>query len=155
MTKYWLCLTNDENWSIIKNKGIYAFNKRYKRCKKLLSIGDLIIFYIVPKRIGGIFKVGSKKVSKKIRFLGGDYPYQIKIKKEKIPSRPINIDRVSNLKNEVSIFRKAGSIGSALFGRAIIKLTGEDYKKFLELINRGYLPRTDTPLFKNLILKFK
>lgn len=155
MTKYWLCLANDKNWQLIKNKEIYAFNKRYKRYKKLLSVGDFIIFYIVPKRMGGIFSVTSKKVPKKIRFFGGDYPYQIKIKKEKIPSKPINIDTVSNLKQRISIFKNARSIGSALFGRAIINLTEEDYKKLSELINKGYLSRTDNPLFKNLVLRFK
>jgi len=153
MTKYWLCLTNDKNWSIIKNKEVYAFNKKYKYCKKLVSIGDLMVFYIVPKRIGGIFKVTSKKVNKKIRFLGGEYPYQLKIKKEKMPSKPINIDSIPKLKQKISIFRKVRSIGSALFGRAIINLTEEDYKKFLELVNKGYMSRTDNPLFKNLILR--
>ena len=153
MTKYWLCLTNDKNWSLITRKEIYAFNKRYKSYKKLLSIGDFMVFYIIPKRIGGIFKVVSKKVAKKVRFFGGDYPYQIKIKKEKILSKPINIDNVSNLKERIAIFKNARSIGSALFGRAIIQLTEEDYKKLSELINRGYLSRTDNPLFKNLILK--
>lgn len=153
MTKYWLCLTNDKNWSLIKHKEVYGFDKKHKHCKKLLNVGDILVFYIIPKRIGGIFRVKSKNVGKKIRFLERDYSYQIKIKKEKVLSKLINIDRIPHLKREISIFKNARSIGSALFGRAIIQLIEEDYKKLSELINRGYLSRTDNPLFKNLILK--
>ncbi len=57
---YWLCVTNEENWNIVKEKGIWGVPRNSKKQIENVSVGDQIVFYVMPKRLFGIFEAISK-----------------------------------------------------------------------------------------------
>ena len=76
--KYWLCVANEENWGIAKEKNIWGVSERHKNQLNKVEVNDLIVFYlrqeklmdkVFPSRISGIFKVASKPFKDERRFL--------------------------------------------------------------------------------------
>ena len=66
---YWLCITNEENWKVVKAKNIWGVPEGHKKQLNEVEIGDFFVFYLkgekvkdvrLPPRISGIFKVVSK-----------------------------------------------------------------------------------------------
>lgn len=123
--KYWLFVTNDENWKTIKNKSIYGFNDRGKKDLKKLSIKDVVIIYIKGKKMGGIFEIKSLKSNIKTRFKEGDYPYKIELKKIMIPNELLEL--TDNIINQISIFKGIRKWGTILMGRATKEINEKDY----------------------------
>nr|MDO8080354.1 EVE domain-containing protein [Candidatus Freyarchaeota archaeon] len=41
---YWLCLTNAENWEVVKNKKVWGVIDRYKNKISQVKPGDILIF---------------------------------------------------------------------------------------------------------------
>jgi len=60
MVNYWLCVTSQENWDVIKGKKIWGVSKRYRRKMEKVNVGDFLAFYVKKQGIAGIFKVVSK-----------------------------------------------------------------------------------------------
>ena len=131
--KYWLCITNMENWDVILDKEVHGFNERNKRYFELLSIGDKVAMYITPKRIGGLFEIVKIDFSKEVIFGGGDYPYRIKLKKIKLPSQFILMDE--RLTDNISIFKGAIKWGATLMGKSIREITKNDFELISKIIN--------------------
>ncbi len=135
MQKYWLFVTNEENWNIIKKKDIYGFNDKSKKDLEKLNVGDLVIVYIIGKQIGGAFEIVSLKEETNIKFKGQDYPFKIKL--QKIITPKYTIDFTEKMINNISIFKKAMRWGTILMGRATKEITKKDYKYFEEILNDG------------------
>jgi len=123
--KYWLFVTNDENWKTIKIKSIYGFNDKGKRDLEKLNIRDLVIIYIKGKKIGGIFEIKSLKANPLIKFAEGDYPYKIELKKIIIPKSIMEL--TEKIINNISIFKGQKRWGTILMGRATKEISKEDY----------------------------
>ena len=133
----WICVTNYENWLIIKSKRIWGVNDRWKKYIQRVKPGDLMIFYVIPKSIGGIFRVISEPYY-------DDTPifYPVKIRKEKFPYR-VRLEPVIVLKDPVDFsplveevsFIKNKQRWSAPFRRAMFKIDEKDFniiRKYLE-----------------------
>ena len=97
MVRYWLCITNDENWKVIKTKHIWGVSERRKNKLESVEIGDYMIFYVKPARIGGIFKVASKPYVDKRKiftysgFSGKEvFPYRVKLEPVTVPEEPVD-----------------------------------------------------------------
>jgi predicted RNA-binding protein len=131
----WLALTSLNNWHIIKRNNVYAV-KKYKSAEKL-SINDILIIYVIPKRIGGFYKIIEKRDVKIIDFEGDDYNYQFKLAPTKTFSNPIVIDQKPNnykIIENLSIFKYKKHWGSVLMGRDIILLKNKDYDYLFEVL---------------------
>tara|TARA_Y100000310_G_C20121989_1_gene551885 strand:- start:121 stop:537 length:417 start_codon:yes stop_codon:yes gene_type:complete len=128
MTKnnYWLTITNEANWEIIKKNELYAFNKSHKNFLDEIKIGDYIVMYVIRKQFGGLFRVTNKGVSNDIKFKDGNYPYKIKLKTVLIPRD--SLDVTDRIVDNISIFKNAIRWGTILFGRSIKKIKKEDYE---------------------------
>ena len=122
---FWLTITNMENWKIIKDKSIYAFNEKNKKSFDELKIGDYIVMYVTPKKIGGLFKIVSKSIKEKVKFNGDNYLHQIKLKELLIPKQEIDVNE--KIVQNISIFKNSLRWGTILFGRSIKKITKEDF----------------------------
>jgi len=133
-TNYWLTITNMENWQIIKEKEIYAFNESNKRYFDELRIGDFLVMYVIPKKIGGLFQVISKKENEKTNLKGDKYIHKVKIKKIIVPKSEIEV--TDKIVQNISIFKNSIRWGTILFGRSIKKITKEDYNFVKSLIVR-------------------
>ena len=130
MTKYWLALTNQENWHIIKHHSIYALNSENKFNQ--LTKGDKIVIYLIPKQLSGLFFISNFNSKTKVRFKGKEYKYYFDIKPIKILSEPIlvcNKQSKGIIVENLSIFKniKGKKWGTVLMGSSIIEITERDY----------------------------
>lgn len=111
MGGYWLCVTDQENWQVIRDKLVWGVSDRYKAVIKQVKVGDMLVFYVKPKRICGIFEVASKPYTSAERIFksGGlsgreTFPHRIRLKpilvsKECLSFEPL-IPKLEFIKNK-------------------------------------------------------
>jgi len=136
---YWLCVTNEENWNIVKEKGIWGVPKKSKKQIESVKIGDQIVFYVIPKRISGIFEAISNAFeSQDILFKWDEFgrneifPYRIKIKPVYVAKQPVMIDAlVPKLQ-----FIKHKVIYSVHLRKAIQEIPKEDFELIINALNK-------------------
>ena len=132
-------MTNAKNWKIIKQKKIWGVSKRNKGLIGGVSVGDILIFYVKPKRIGGLFKVTSDSFQSDEKIFGPEsfreketYPYRIRLEPFIVPETFVNFEElVPSLTFIISKVFWAGYIRHAM--RTIPK---EDYEKIETLLKR-------------------
>ena len=110
---YYICVTNEKNFKIIKDTLIWGVNEYHKNKISKIKKGDLLIFYIQVKKLGGVFKVVSDLYySRKMIFPNDLYSLRVKLKKIKIPREFIDIstDQISKLRFIKNKKRWGGSI---------------------------------------------
>ena len=111
MVKYWLCVVNEANWRIVRKRLLWGVSERYRRKMEELSEGDLLVFYVRPKSIRGIFRAASRPfVDKKPVFssegfrAGEVFPYRVRLEPVLVPPEPLPfeplIPRLSFIKNK-------------------------------------------------------
>lgn len=138
--KFWLALTDDDNWEIIKSNGIYAVksvNQYNKLCK-----GDRLVIYLIPKRICALYEIESLSSSKNKKFKSDDFKYYFDIKPILILDEPVKITnklKSKKIVDNLSIFKGTIRWGTVLMGRSIIEITQSDYD-YLEKVMKKYAP---------------
>lgn len=141
MARYWLTLTNQENWEIIKNHQIYAINSDNKF--NLLQEGDKLVMYLIPKQICGLFSISKLKTEMKVRFKNKDYKHYFELEpllKLNTPLLVCNKHSHGPIVEHVSIFKNAKRWGAVLMGTPIIEITEDDYlfiQEYLKDNNTG------------------
>ncbi len=129
MVKYWLMITDEENWEVIKTWHVYG-TKTEKLISELKQ-GDKVVMYLIRTQISGLFEIESLKSNKNIRFNDEEYKFFIDLKPIKILKKTINItskwDNPKIIEN-VSIFKNSLRWGTILMGRSIIEITKDDYE---------------------------
>ena len=60
MVNYWLCVTNEENWQVVKERKIWGVSEGNRKRMERVKPGDALVFYVKPKMIRGIFKATTK-----------------------------------------------------------------------------------------------
>ena len=128
--KYWLCVTSEENWRIIKKEGIWAVPGGRREILEKVRPSDKLAIYVSPKRIGGIFEVVSEPYEDRTRIFisrkdpSEVFPYRVKIKPLIVPKESISfvplVHRLSFIK------KKEG--WTAYFRRAMFEISEEDFK---------------------------
>tara|TARA_Y100000310_G_C20504240_1_gene725596 strand:- start:323 stop:760 length:438 start_codon:yes stop_codon:yes gene_type:complete len=134
-SRYWLVITNDENWDLIQKNNIYAINSDNKY--KQLQEGDFVVIYLVPKQISGIYKIKNLKSRKYIKFTNKKYKYYFDMIPLIILNSPILIDdkwSKTRIIKHISIFKNAKRWGAVLMGKSILEITKEDFKIFKEAL---------------------
>ena len=102
---YWLCVTSEENWRVIREKKVWGVSEKFKKTIQRVKPGDKLVFYlvqtrkgdeIIPSRIVGVFEAVSEAYRDSSRIFkgkstGGEitYPYRVKLKPIKIFHKPI------------------------------------------------------------------
>ena len=133
-SNYWLTITNEANWEIIKNNEIYGFNENNKKKLEDIKVGDYLVMYVIRKQFGGLFRVTSKNISNGIKFKEGSYPYKIKLKSVLIPEYCLDV--TDKIVDKISIFKNSIRWGTILFGRSIKKITKGDYEYIKKQMER-------------------
>ena len=141
---YWLCITNRDNWKVIKEKSIWGVPKRHKNTIAKVKPGDKLVIYVKQERrdkqilepkIVGIFEVvsepytDSSKIFKSPQHLNETYPLRVKIKHIKLGEvdfKPL----IPKLKFITNKKKWSGH----LMGKAMRELPEEDYKLIESLI---------------------
>lgn len=99
LVQYWFCVMDEENWQIIKNEKIWGVPKRnHKRIKKV-EIGDMLVFYMKPKKLVGVCRAKSAPFTsdEKIFVTRGfseeeTFPYRVRIQPFMIPRKPVSFE---------------------------------------------------------------
>ncbi len=138
---FWLCITNEENWQIIKKKNIWGVAERHKNTISKVKKGDICLIYVKQERIGDELKesriVGEYEVESEVfrdssrifksppNMYNESFPYRIKLKPIKVFKKPIwfkpLIPKLNFIKN-----KKKWS--GHLMGKAMREMPEEDYK---------------------------
>ena len=139
---YWICVTTEVNWNVVKEKNVWGVGERFKSAIQKVKPGDKLIFYVmqtkknkdvIPSRITGIFEAASepyKESTKIFKPYGTEqtFPYRVKLKPIKIFEKPINfkklVPKLSFIKNKQ---KWTGSLR-----RAMIEIPEKDYKTITE-----------------------
>ena len=132
MIKFWLLVTDEKNWKIIKNRNFYAFKEKNVKQFNEVKLDDEVVIYVKRKKIGGIFIVKSKEESKRVLFGDENYKYKFGLKK-KIIGKDL-IELTDTFINKISVFKNKSRWGTVLMGRAIIKISRSDMDYIYKLI---------------------
>lgn len=138
---YWLCITNEENWHVVKQQNVWGVAERHRNTIAEVKIGDQLVLYckqekiddeLKPSRIAGVFSAESavftdkKKIFSTPKGMGTEtFPLRINLKpvtifKEPVEFKPL-IPALSFIKNK----RKwAGH----LMGKAMRPIPEEDFR---------------------------
>ena len=101
---YWLCVTNEENWEVIKRNNIWGVPKARRKTLQKVEKGDKLVIYLKEERIEGelrpsrivaVYEVSSKPFEDASRTLLGEYPYRVRIKPIKIFKKPVEFRPLS------------------------------------------------------------
>ena len=131
--RYWVGIINEENFDILLDNNVFGLKPDFQKKIKMLGNGDLIVFYILGKKIAGIFEVTSKpyEANKELfnRYL---YPIRFNINKlGSIKKKDFSNSLISNL----SFIKNKINWGGHFQGKAIIEIGRDDFnkiKKYLE-----------------------
>jgi len=141
---YWLCITTEENWKVIKQKNIWGVQEKHRNTIAKVKPGDKCLIYvmstrkddeIIPPRIMGVYEVTSEvfKDSSRIfkppaRNKNETFPLRVRLKPVKIFEKPIEFKPlIPKLK---FITNKKKWIGH-IQGKAMRKIPEEDYNLIL------------------------
>lgn len=119
--KCWLCATNEENWQVVKKRKIWGVSERNRRQMDEVKVGDMLVFYVKPKRIAGVYKVIAKPFVDKEKVFGTagfseeeTFPHRVKLETFALPKEPVSFDNlvprldfISNKKKWPGYLRKA------------------------------------------------
>ncbi len=143
---YWLCITNSENWQIIKKNNVWGVPSRHQNTIAKVKKGDKLLIYlkqekdqskkIIGPSVPAIYQVESEvyndssKLFKTPPGMGSEsFPLRIKLKPVKIFSK--SVDFKSLIPNLKFITNKKKWSGH-LIGKAMREIPEEDYNLILK-----------------------
>ena len=140
---YWLCITNEDNWEIIKEKQIWGVAERHKNTINKVKIGDKLLIYetqrsgkeFKPPYIRGVYEVVSEvyKDTSKIfnpipKNPNEKFPYRVKLKEIKVFEPPINF---KDLIPKLDFITNKKKWNGHLMGKAMREIPESDYKTLI------------------------
>ena len=131
MVNYWLCITNSENWHIIKEKKIWGVPYRSRGLIQKVKLGDMLVFYVSPKRITGVFRAVSKPFEDRSKIFSCKefgreeiFPFRVRLEPVIIAKEPLDFkELVPKLR-----FIKNKKRWSGHLRRAMVNIPKRDYK---------------------------
>jgi len=138
--KYWLCVTNQENWEVIREKNIWGVEERHRNTISKVRPGDKLLIYVMgtkkddeslPPRIVAAYEAVSEVFTDPSRlFKGKVYPLRIRLKPIAVFSKPLDfkefVPKLGFIKNKRMW---AGHIR----GKAMREIPGRDFETVLEV----------------------
>lgn len=101
MANYWMCVTNEENWDVIKKRNIWGVPERDKQRIQAVKTGDILVIYVMPKKIGGVFKATSQSFEGQDNVFSWGYfgreelfPYRVKMQPLILPKELLSFDEL-------------------------------------------------------------
>ena len=143
---YWLCITNEENWNVIKEKNIWGVPQRHKNTIAKVKPGDKCLIYVmstkkdkgvIPPRIVAAYEIISdvfedrSRIFKSLPGRNEVFPYRVKLKPIKIFEKPIDF---KSLIPELNFIKNKKKWTGHIQGKAMWDIPEEDFKL---IIKRG------------------
>jgi len=138
---YWLCITTEENWNVIKQKNVWGVQEKHRNTIARVKPGDKCLIYvmstkkddeIIPPRImatyevaSEVFKDGSKIFKPPERNRNEVFPLRIKLKPIKIFDKPVDF---KSLIPKLRFIRNKQKWTGHIQGKAMREISKEDYQ---------------------------
>lgn len=145
---YWLCITNEENWKVIRERNIWGVPERHKNTIARVKPGDKLAIYlkrervkdkVVEPRIVAVYEAvseifrDSSRIFKTPKGMGNEtFPLRIKLKPVKIFEKPVEF---KPLIPKLKFITNKKKWSGHLMGKAMREIPEEDFKVILE-VNR-------------------
>ena len=144
--KYWLCITTEENWKVIKEKNIWGVSQRHKNTIAKVKPGDKCLIYVmstrknkevIPPKIVGAYEVISEVFEDRSRIFKSPpgkseiYPYRIKLKPIKIFEKPLDF---KSLIPELKFIKNKKRWTGHIQGKAMRGIPKEDYESIMNKV---------------------
>jgi predicted RNA-binding protein len=137
---YWLCVTNQENWEVIKEKNIWGVEERHRNTILKVKPGDRLLIYVMstkkenetlPPRIVAAYEAVSEVFTDPSRlFKGKVYPLRVRLRPIAVFSKPLDfkelVPKLSFIKN------KRFWVGH-IRGKAMREIPKGDFETVLEV----------------------
>jgi len=138
--RYWLCVTNQENWEVIREKNVWGVEERHRNSILKVKPGDRLLIYVMgtkkenetlPPRIVAAYEAISEMFTDSSRlFKGKLYPLRIRLRPIAVFSKPLEfrelVPKLGFIKNKE---KWAGHIR----GKAMREIPGRDFETVLEV----------------------
>ena len=138
--KYWLCVTNQENWEVIREKNIWGVEERHRNAISKVKPGDRLLIYVMgtkkddeslPPRIVAVYEAVSEVFIDSSRlFKGKLYPLRIRLRPIAVFSKPLDfrglVPKLGFIKN------KRMWVGH-IRGKAMREIPKGDFETVLEV----------------------
>ncbi|RSN73417.1 EVE domain-containing protein [Candidatus Methanodesulfokora washburnensis] len=138
---YWLCITTEENWKIIKEKNIWGVPERHKNTISRVKPGDLLLIYVKQRSVGkevegpkivALYEAASEVFRDSSRIfrpppkMGSEtFPLRIKLKPVKIFEKPVEFKK---LIPKLKFIENKKKWTGHLMGKAMREIPEEDFK---------------------------
>ena len=141
MVNYWLCVTNQDNWNVVKMHKIWGVpERRGRRQIEGVKPGDYLVFYVTPKRVGGIFRVVSEPFESREKvFSWADFgreevfPFRVRLEPNIVAKEPVSFDKVVGKLS----FTKGRRRWSVMLRRAMFRISERDFGVIRDLLGGG------------------
>lgn len=138
---FWLCITNEENWDVVREKNIWGVAERHKNTIAKMKKGDTMVMYlkqekidneIKESRIAGVFEVSSEVYTDNTKIFNTPkgmrtetFSLRIKVKPVEIFKKPVEFKPlIPQLKFITNKQKWAGH----LMGKAMREIPVEDFE---------------------------
>jgi predicted RNA-binding protein len=138
--KYWLCVTNQENWEVIREKNIWGVEERHRNAISKVRPGDKLLIYVMgtkkenetlPPRIVAVYEAVSEVFIDSSRiFKGKVYPLRIRLRPIAVFSRPLDFKELVPKLNFIK--NKRIWVGH-IRGKAMREIPKGDFETVLEV----------------------
>ena len=139
MVNYWLCVTNGENWGVIRERDVWGVPKRSRGRIERVRRGDYLVFYVIPGRVCGVFRAVSEPfVSEEPIFSWVEFgrpevfPYRVRVEPVILPVEPLEfrvvVPRLGFIGNKVR--------WSVYLRNAMRPIPEEDYEVIVSSLRR-------------------
>ncbi|MBN1763494.1 MAG: EVE domain-containing protein [Methanomicrobia archaeon] len=138
---YWLCITNEANWQVVKQRNVWGVAERHRNTIAKVTPGDTLVMYLKQEKIGdeiresriaGVFTAASAVYTDKSKIfstpkgMGNEpFPLRVKLKPVDIFKKPVAfkplIPRLQFITN-----KKKWS--GHLMGKAMRQISEEDFE---------------------------
>ena len=144
---YWLCITNENNWRVIRQKNVWGVPERHKNTISRVKPGDKLVIYLKQERfkdeikeprIVAVYEVVSEPFrdstrifsSKGMKSSGEIFPWRVKIKPIKIFDKPIEF---KPLIPKLKFIKNKQKWSGHLMGKAMREIPEEDYNLIMRV----------------------
>ncbi|MDK2795253.1 MAG: hypothetical protein PWQ58_452 [Archaeoglobaceae archaeon] len=138
---YWLCITTEENWKVIKEKNVFGVPERHKNTIAKVKPGDKLLIYlkqenigdeVKPSRIVAVYEAASEAFKDSLRIFktpkgmgNKSFPFRINLKPVKIFEKPVEF---KPLIPKLKFIKNKKKWTGHLMGKAIREIPEEDFK---------------------------
>jgi len=137
----WLCITNEENWNVVKEKNVWGVPERHKNTIMKVKKGDKLLMYLMQEkimeeikgsRITGIFEANSevfddgKRIFKIPKGMVNEtFPLRIKLTPVKVLEEPVEF---KPLIPKLSFITNKKKWSGHLIGKAMRPIPEDDFE---------------------------